>query len=154
MPGCGAGLRSKAAAFSCAGLAVLTIAGCAQLPGNPVDASQVSPTVETSAPVIQSPEELAVKVMNLFARPDEPEQRWYAEISPYLDKEYVIEAEYIDAARIPFDKILSGPVMEGDAHNTQILTADFKTNTGAWYVELHQNAPGGEWLVCGIHQAP
>lgn len=152
MPVRGAGLWSKAAAFSCAGLAVLAIAGCAQLPGNPGDASQVSPTVEASAPVIQSPEEVAVEVMNLFARPGEPEQRWFAEISPYLDKEYAIEAEYIDPARIPFDKILSDPVMEGDAHNPQILTADFKTNAGAWYVELHQNAPGGEWLVGGIHK--
>nr|WP_176705550.1 hypothetical protein [Arthrobacter sp.]AXV46677.1 hypothetical protein pA58H3_p63 [Arthrobacter sp.] len=154
MPARGAGLWSKAAAISCAGLAVLAIAGCAQLPGTTVDASPVSPTVEASAPVSESPEEVSVKVMNLFARPDEPEQRWYAEISPYLDKEYAIEAEYIDPARIPFDKILSGPVMEGDAHNPQILTADFKTNAGAWYVELHQNAPGGEWLVGGIHQAP
>nr|WP_176704880.1 hypothetical protein [Arthrobacter sp.]AXV46265.1 hypothetical protein pA2H2_p34 [Arthrobacter sp.] len=149
-----AGLWAKAAAFSCAGLAVLAIAGCAQLPGNAEDAAQVSPTVEASVPVIQSPEEVAVKVMNLFARPDEPEQRWHAEIRPYLEKEYAVEAEYIDPARIPFDKILSGPKMEGDAHNPQILTADFKTNAGTWYVELHQNAPGGEWLVGGIHQAP
>lgn len=154
MSGRGAGLWSKAAAFSCAGLAVLAIAGCAQLPGNAENAPQVSPTVEASAPVVESPEELAVKVMTLFARPDEPEQRWHAEIRPYLDKEYAIEAEYIDPARIPFNKILSGPVMEGDAHNPQILTADFKTNAGTWYVELHQNAPGGEWLVGGIHQAP
>lgn len=154
MAGRGAGLWSKAAAFSCAGMAVLAIAGCAQLPGNAEDAPQVSPTVEASAPVVESPEELAVKVMNLFARPDEPEQRWHAEIRPYLDKEYAIEAEYIDPARIPFNKILSGPVMEGDAHNPQILTADFKTNAGAWYVELHQNGLGGEWLVGGIHQTP
>lgn len=152
--GRGAGLWSKAAVFSCAGLAVLAIAGCAQLPGNAEDAAQVSPTVEASAPVVESPEELAVKVMNLFARPDEPEQRWHAEIRPYLEKEYAIEAEYIDPARIPFDKIISGPKMEGDAHNPQILTADFKTNAGTWYVDLHQNAPGGEWLVGGIHQAP
>lgn len=153
-PGRGAGLWSKAAAFSCAGLAVLAIAGCAQLSGNAEDAAQVSPTVEASVPVTESPEEVAVKVMNLFARPDEPEQRWHAEIRPYLEKEYAIEAEYIDPARIPFDKILSGPVMEGDAHNPQVVTADFKTNAGTWYVELHQNAPGGEWLVGGIHQAP
>lgn len=154
MPGSGANLWSKAVAFYCAGLAVLAIAGCAQLPGNSEDAAQVSPTVEASASVAERPEEIAVKAMNLFARPNEPEQRWYAEISPYLDKEYALEAEYIDPARIPFDKILSGPVMEGDAHNPQILTADFKTNAGNWYVKLHQNAPGGEWLVGGIHQAP
>lgn len=38
MAGRGAGLWSRAAAFSCAGLAVLAIAGCAQLPGNAEDA--------------------------------------------------------------------------------------------------------------------
>jgi hypothetical protein len=153
-PGRNAGLWSRAVAFSCAGMAVLAIAGCAQLPGNAEDAAQVSPTAEASVPVTKSPEEVAVKVMNLFARPNEPEQRWHAEIRPYLEKEYALEAEYIDPARIPFDKILSGPVMEGDAHNPQVLTADFKTNAGTWYVELHQNAPGGEWLVGGIHQEP
>ncbi|MCV9996453.1 hypothetical protein OIU93_19475 [Paeniglutamicibacter sp. ZC-3] len=151
-PGRGAGPWSTAVAFSCAGLAVLAIAGCAQLPGNAEGAGQVSPTVEAPVPVIESPEEVAVKVMNLFARPDEPEQRWHAEIRPYLEKEYAIEAEYIDPARIPFDKILSGPVMDGTEHNEQVVTADFKTDAGTWYVELHQNELGGKWLVGGIHE--
>lgn len=131
---------------------MLAIAGCAQLPGNAEGTAQVSPTVEASVPVIESPEEVAVKVMSLFARPDEPEQRWHAEIRPYLEKEYAIEAEYIDPARIPFDKILSGPVMDGTEHNEQVVTADFKTDAGTWYVELHQNALGGKWLVGGIHE--
>ena len=90
--------------------------------------------------------------MNLFARPDEPEQRWFAELRPYLEEEYAVEAEYIDPARIPFDKILSGPVIDGTEHNPQVVTADFKTNAGTWYVELHQDEPGGKWLVGGIHE--
>ncbi|WP_286166922.1 hypothetical protein [Arthrobacter sp. AQ5-05] len=44
--------------------------------------------------------------------------------------------------------------MEGDTSHLQILTADVKTNSGAWYVELHQNAPGGKYLVGGVHEAP
>lgn len=101
---------------------------------------------------VEAPEVMAVKVMTLFARPDEPEHRWYAELRPYLEKEYAIEAEYIDPVRIPFDKILSGPVMQGSEHNPQVVTADFKTDAGTWYVELHQNELGGKWLVGGIHE--
>ncbi|MHA6969417.1 hypothetical protein ACX5K5_17180 (plasmid) [Glutamicibacter bergerei] len=69
-----------------------------------------------------------------------------------MEKEYAIEAEYIDPVRIPFDKILSGPVMQGSEHNPQVVTADFKTDAGTWYVELHQNELGGKWLVGGIHE--
>lgn len=92
--------------------------------------------------------------MALFARPDEPERRWFSQLRPYLEEEYAVEAEYIDPARIPFHKIISGPVMGGDSDNQQVATADFKTNAGPWYVELHQNIPGGDWLVGGIQEAP
>ncbi|MFL4474483.1 hypothetical protein ACIPVK_10845 [Paeniglutamicibacter sp. MACA_103] len=104
--------------------------------------------MEATAPVIEGPEELAVKVMNVFARPDESEQRWHAEIRPYLEKEYALEAEYIDPARIPFDKILSGPVLEGDAHNPQILTAGFKPNAGHLVRRAAREYPppaGSDW---------
>ncbi|WP_146755343.1 hypothetical protein [Arthrobacter sp. AQ5-05] len=52
-----------------------------------------SPTMEVMAPVVESPEGVDGKVMTLFARPDEPEQRWHAELHPYLENEYTIDAE-------------------------------------------------------------
>ena len=55
--------------------------------------------------------------------------------NPYSEEEYSTEAEYIDPARIPFDKILSGPVMDGTEHNPQVVTAAFKTNAGLAGVE-------------------
>ncbi|MGP5397680.1 hypothetical protein [Arthrobacter rhombi] len=109
----------------------------------------------SSAPAIalDDPKEVAIKAMALFARPDEPERRWFSELRPYLEEEYAVEAEYIDPVRIPFDKIISGPVMGGDSDNPQVATAGFKTDAGPWYVELHQNVPGGDWLVGGIGSA-
>lgn len=138
------------------GLCALVLAGCGTAGGAATQPEQASETVSSpsasSSATVEAPEVVAVKVMNLFARPDEPEQRWYAELKPYLEEEYAVEAEYIDPARIPFDKILSGPVMDGTEHNPQVVTADFETNAGTWYVELHQNEPDGEWLVGGIHE--
>lgn len=102
---------------------------------------------------LEDPKEVAVTAMELFARPDEPERRWFFELRPYLEDEYAVDAEYIDPARIPFDKIVSGPVMGGDSDNPQVALATFNTNAGPWYVELHQNVPGGDWLVGGIGSA-
>ena len=96
---------------------------------------------------------VATKAIKLFGRPDEPERRWFAELRPYLEKEYAVDAEYIDPARIPFDKILSGPKLETDSHNPQLVLARFKTNDGTWTVEMHQDRHGAEWLVGGIGSA-
>ena len=137
------------------GLCAVLLAGCGtstEPADEPAPATQSATPTADPSPEVEAPEDVAVKVMTLFARPDEPEQRWFAELRPYLEEEYAVEAEYIDPARIPFDKILSGPVMDGTEHNPQVVTADFKTNAGTWYVELHQNGPGGKWLVGGIHK--
>lgn len=137
------------------GLCAVLLAGCGtstEPTGEPAPATQSASPTTAASPVVEAPEDVAVKVMTLFARPDEPEQRWFAELRPYLEEEYAVEAQYIDPARIPFDKIISGPVMDGTEHNPQVVTADFKTNAGTWYVELHQDEPGGVWLVGGIHE--
>lgn len=105
-----------------------------------------------SSATVEKPGTVATKAISLFARPDEPERRWFAELRPYLEEEYAVDAEYIDPARIPFDKIISGPQLETDSHNPQLLLARFKTNDGTWTVEMHQDTVGGKWLVGGIHE--
>lgn len=122
---------------------------------SPVSSNSVVPPASAAAGTavkLDDPKEVAIKVMGLFARPGEPERRWFSELRPYLEDQYAESAEYIDPARIPFNKIVSGPVMGGDSDNPQVATADFKTNGGSWYVELHQDVPGGDWLVGGIHE--
>ncbi|WP_417221390.1 hypothetical protein [Arthrobacter sp.] len=106
----------------------------------------------SSAPA-EKPGVVATKAIKLFARPDEPERRWFSQLRPYLEEEYAVDAEYIDPARIPFDKIISGPKLETDSHNPQLVLAKFKTNDGTWTVEMHQDTPGGDWLVGGIGSA-
>lgn len=122
---------------------------------SPASSNSAAPPASAAAGTavkLDDPKEVAIKVMDLFARPDEPERRWFSELRPYLEDQYAESAEYIDPARIPFNKIVSGPVMGGDSDNPQVATADFKTNGGPWYVELHQDVPGGDWLVGGIHE--
>lgn len=139
---------------------ILALTGCGASPGagqSPA-AATAEPSPASASPSAQSPTSaevedpstVATEAIKLFGRPDEPERRWFAELRPYLEEEYAVEAEYIDPARIPFSEVQSAPELNGDAHNPQLVTADFKTDDGTWTVELHQDNPGGEWLVGGI----
>lgn len=147
------------AAATCA-LAGLT--GCGASPGTeqtptPTDPPPSStPASAPSSAVAESeaPATVAAEAIELFARPDEPERRWFAELRPYLEEEYAVEAEYIDPARVPFSEVQSAPELNQDSHNPQLATVDFQTDDGIWTVELHQESPDGEWLVGGISPRP
>jgi hypothetical protein len=102
---------------------------------------------------VEDPGVVAAEAIKLFARPDEPERRWFAELRPYLDEDYAVEAEYIDPTQIPFSEIRSGPKVHRDTDNPQLATADFQTNDGTWTVTLHQANADGDWLVGGIAPA-
>lgn len=121
----------------------------APMADSPPSASPSS-SPSSSAAEVENPSTVATEAITLFARPDEPERRWFAELRPYLEEEYAVEAEYIDPARIPFSEIRSGPKLNADSDNPQLVTVDFKTDDGTWTVELHQDSPEGEWLVGAI----
>ncbi|WP_417235517.1 hypothetical protein [Arthrobacter sp.] len=141
-----------AAATACMLLALTACGGTNSTPEAAASSTTAGTPSSSPAPV-EKPGVVATKAIKLFARPDEPERRWFSELRPYLEKEYAVDAEYIDPARIPFDKVLSGPQLETDSHNPQLVLARFKTNDGIWTVEMHQDTPGGEWLVGGIGSA-
>lgn len=152
--------RSHRLLLTAAATCVLAgLTGCGASPGagqTPASAAAPSPTsTPPSAPssaVTESedPATVATEAIELFGRPDEPERRWFAELRPYLEEEYAVEAEYIDPARIPFSEIRSGPKLNADSDNPQLVTVDFKTDDGTWTVALHQDRPEGEWLVGAI----
>lgn len=146
-----------AAAAACTLLALTACGGADSAPEaapEPAASSTRASTPAASSPApVEKPGVVATRAIKLFARPNEPERRWFSELRPYLEKEYAVDAEYIDPARVPFDKILSGPKLETDSHNPQLVLAKFKTNDGTWTVEMHQDTPGGKWLVGGIGSA-
>ncbi|MDN6170548.1 MAG: hypothetical protein L0J11_10785 [Micrococcaceae bacterium] len=129
------------------------VASTSSVPSSSAAPSSRAAASSSAVIALDDPKKVAIKAMALFARPDEPARRWFSELRPYLEEEYAVEAEYIDPVRVPFYKIVSGPVMGGDSDNPQMATATFKTNDGLWYVELHQNDPGGDWLVGSIGSA-
>lgn len=155
--------RSHRLLLTAAATCVLAgLTGCGASPGagqTPASAAESSPTsTPPSAPssaVTESedPATVATEAIELFGRPDEPERRWFAELRPYLEEEYAVEAEYIDPARIPFSEVQSSPELNRDSHNPQLTTVDYKTDDGIWTVTLHQDSPGGKWLVGGIAPA-
>lgn len=150
-----------AAAAACTLLALAACGGTDSAPEAapaPAASSTAASSTPASSPApssatVEKPGVVATKAIKLFARPDEPERRWFSQLRPYLEKEYAVDAEYIDPARIPFDKIISGPQLETDSHNPQLVLAKFKTNDGTWTVEMHQDKPGAKWLVGGIGSA-
>lgn len=93
---------------------------------------------------------VATKVMGLFARPNVPERQWYTDIFPHLSKEYAVDAQYIDPARIRVNTIRSGPVLTREQGNPMTVTAEFATNNGPWVLLLHRMDQHEPWLVTSI----
>lgn len=93
---------------------------------------------------------IASEVMNLFARPEAPERRWYTELLPHLSAEYAEDAQYIDPANVRVTKILSGPVLVREKGNPLTVSADFSTDAGPWSVLLHRVGQDDPWLVEAI----
>lgn len=136
------------------GACALSMAACGLFAGTPVESQQPTPTVtapssSTVAPV-SAPKDVAIKVMNLFARPDTPERRWFIDLLPYLTKEYADQAQYIDPARVPFNQVKTNPSTTQDEHLPQLVTVRFDTNDGPWQVVLVQEKAGEPWLVEAI----
>jgi len=147
--------RGAVLAAACA----LALTACAAAPGagpaatTPAPSSTTAESPTSPTPSVEDPGTVAAEAIELFARPDEPERRWFAELRPYLDEDYAVEAEYIDPARIPFSEVRSGPKVHRDADNPQLVTVDFQTDDGTWTATLHQDTTAGEWLVGGIAPA-
>lgn len=95
-------------------------------------------------------EAIASEVMNLFARPDVPERRWFTDLLPHLSEEYAEDAQYIDPANIRVAQVLSGPVLVREKNNPLTVSADFVTDTGPWSVLLHRVGQEDPWLVEAI----
>lgn len=134
---------------------VLALAGCSlfgtkdaaeQTPQAPASSSPAS----SSPATIEDPKEVAVKVMDLFARPDMPERRWFTDLLPYLTDDYADEAQYVDPARVTVNKVKPRPKASQDEHNPQVVTVAFKTNDGPWQVVMVQDQDGEPWLVEAI----
>lgn len=95
-------------------------------------------------------EAVAVEVMDLFARPDVPERRWYTDLLPHLSEEYAEDAQYIDPANVRVNDVLPGPALVRERDNPLTVTAEFSTNAGPWSVLLHRVGQDDPWLVEAI----
>ena len=135
---------------------VLTLAGCSLFGVKDTNTEQAPEPAASSSPAssspatVEEPEAVAAKVMDLFARPEMPERRWFTDLLPYLTDDYADQAQYTDPARVPFDKVKGEPTASGDEHNPQVVTVAFKTNDGPWQVVMVQDSPGESWLVEAI----
>ncbi len=145
----------KALGMAGASACVLTLASCS-LFGVKDKATDQTPEAAASSQAsstpatVEPPQEVATKVMDLFARPDMPERRWFTDLLPYLTEDYADEAQYTDPARVSFDKVNDKSTASQDEHNPQVVTVRFKTNDGPWQVVMVQDEAGEPWLVEAI----
>lgn len=118
--------------------------------GHGADEHYGIPEVTWDAVSEKSVKDTAAKVMGLFARPDVPEETWFADLAPHLAPEYAEDAKYIDPARVPIRKITDGPAITRDAGNPMTVTATFATDAGRWRVLVHRSGQQQPWLVTAI----
>lgn len=111
------------------------------------------PSVTWDAGTDNEVEAVAVEVMGLFARPNEPERRWYTDLLPHLSAEYAEAAQYIDPARVRVSEVRAGPVLSREKDNPLTVTAQFDTDAGPWNVLLHRVGQDEPWLVEAIEPA-
>lgn len=135
---------------------VLSLAGCSLFGVKETDTEQAPAPAASPSPVsgspatVEEPEAVAVKVMDLFARPEMPERRWFTDLLPYLTDDYADQAQYTDPARVTVNKVRPRPKASQDEHNPQVVTVAFKTNDGSWQVVMVQDQDGEPWLVEAI----
>lgn len=98
----------------------------------------------------QSAKDTAAKAMALFARPRVDQRQWITDLAPMLSPAYRTEAEYINPARVPVSKVLSGPALKASAGDPMTVKAVFTTDAGEWVVLLHRTAAAQPWLVQDI----
>lgn len=98
----------------------------------------------------QAAKDTAAKAMALFARPGVDQRTWITDLAPLLDAGYRAEAEYIDPARVPVRRVLSGPALKASAGDPMTVKAAFTTDAGEWAVLLHRAGAGQPWLVEAI----
>ena len=125
----------------------------ASLSGGDHAQAQSAPPVPVSswdAASEQSAKDTASKAMALFARPRVDQRQWITDLAPMLSPAYRTEAEYINPARVPVSKVLSGPALKASSGDPMTVKAVFTTDAGEWVVLLHRTAAAQPWLVQDI----
>ncbi|AMM34812.1 Putative lipoprotein (plasmid) [Sinomonas atrocyanea] len=98
----------------------------------------------------QGAKDTAAKAMALFARPRVDQRQWITDLAPMLSPAYRTEAEYINPARVPVSRVLSGPALQASSGDPMTVKAVFTTDAGEWAVLLHRTAAAQPWLVQDI----
>ena len=153
--------------FGCVlAMATVAVSGCAAPASNKTPESEV--TTSSPAPIHDHDEDhgvpvvtwdasmdvevkaLAGELMGKFARPDVTERAWFNALQPHMSADYQESAQYIDPARIPVRKILSGPILVREKGNPMSVMAEFTTNDGPWVLSLHRAGQEEPWLITRI----
>ena len=91
-------------------------------------------------------QDLALKVMRLFARPDVSASTWYSDLEPYLSPA-AQEAYYAtDPANVPVTTV-TGAVQLVDASNELVAIAHLPTDNGLYAITMSRSPEQPTWAV-------
>lgn len=88
----------------------------------------------------------ATKAMQLFARPDVPEKRWWDQLRPYLTAKAQHDYAYTDPANVPASE-LTGPAAVLPTDADTLARIQVPTDVGLYLVLLTRSPQSQSWQV-------
>lgn len=116
----------------------------AQTPPPPVSAPSGDPLDRTAA------QDASRAVLTAWARPDQPYDRWWADLQPLLTDDAQESFSFTDPAAIP-PLTITGPAAESEnAGDPYVATFYFPTDAGTFGVDVARSPDGGPWQAFSI----
>lgn len=88
----------------------------------------------------------AVRAVELFARPDEPYEQWWAELAPLMSTQAQVDYQYVDPLNVPARAVTGDGVLI-DETSASIAGVEVPTDIGSYTVVLSRTDDGAPWLV-------
>lgn len=88
----------------------------------------------------------AKDVMTAFARPDQPQGRWWRDLAPTLTPTARETYKYVAVENVPVSTV-KGKGRVVDDSSPYLATVEFATNAGPYTVLLSRTGQGAPWLA-------
>lgn len=94
----------------------------------------------------QAAVDAAVTALELFARPDQPYEQWWAELGPLMSAQAQVDYQYVDPVNVPARAVIGGGVLV-DETSASIAGVEVPTDVGTYVVTLSRTDDRAPWLV-------
>lgn len=85
------------------------------------------------------------EVMSAFARPDAPQEQWWADLEPLLSQQAAEEYAWVDPANIPISSASEPEQL--DEVSPSVARVHVETDEGTYVVTLSREGDSHDWLA-------